>query len=56
MKFSFYHNNINVFNLEKSLEFYQKALGLTITRERKPVTEVLNWFFWETIPPLTCWN
>ena len=35
MKFSFYHNNINVFNLEKSLEFYQKALGLTITREKE---------------------
>jgi len=28
MKFRFDHNNINVFNLEKSLEFYKKALGL----------------------------
>ena len=33
MKFTFYHNNINVLNLEKSVDFYQKALGLTITRE-----------------------
>lgn len=28
MKFRFCHNNINVLNLEKSLEFYEKALGL----------------------------
>ena len=35
MKFSFYHNNINVFDLEKSIDFYQKALGLTITREKE---------------------
>jgi lactoylglutathione lyase len=28
MKFSFNHNNINVLNLEKSLDFYKKALGL----------------------------
>ena len=33
MKFSFYHNNINVLDLEKSVEFYQKALGLTVTKE-----------------------
>ena len=26
MKFIFAHNNINVLNLEKSLEFYKKAL------------------------------
>lgn len=35
MKFTFYHNNINVFNLDKSVEFYQKALGLTITKEKE---------------------
>ena len=32
MKFTFAHNNINVLNLEKSLSFYQQALGLTETR------------------------
>jgi len=31
MKFTFLHNNINVLNLEKSLAFYQKALGLSET-------------------------
>lgn len=34
MKFTFYHNNIKVFDLDKSIEFYQKALGLTVTREK----------------------
>lgn len=28
MKFRFDHNNINVFDLEKSLNFYKEALGL----------------------------
>lgn len=32
MKFTFCHNNFNVINLEKSLEFYKKALGLKETR------------------------
>ena len=32
MKFKMVHNNINVSNLEKSLEFYDKALGLKETR------------------------
>lgn len=31
MKFTFYHNNINVYDLEKSLDFYEKALGLTVS-------------------------
>ncbi|NLI92839.1 MAG: lactoylglutathione lyase [Peptococcaceae bacterium] len=28
MKFNFAHNNFNVLDLEKSLDFYQEALGL----------------------------
>ncbi len=32
MNFTFAHNNLNVFNLEKSLAFYQQALGLTESR------------------------
>lgn len=28
MKFKFVHNNINVVDLEKSLQFYEKALGM----------------------------
>ena len=33
MKFTFYHNNINVRDLGKSIEFYKKALGLTVTKK-----------------------
>jgi len=36
MKFSFSHNNINVFDLEKSLEFYARNLGLTEVRRKVP--------------------
>ena len=36
MKFTFAHNNINVLDLEKSLAFYEEALGLTRGREIKP--------------------
>lgn len=31
MNFSFAHNNINVLDLQKSMEFYEKALGLKET-------------------------
>lgn len=33
--FTFAHNNINVFDLEKSLKFYQEALGLTEARRKE---------------------
>lgn len=32
MNFQFAHNNLNVFDLEKSLDFYQQALGLKEVR------------------------
>ncbi|MGL5328265.1 MAG: VOC family protein [Peptostreptococcaceae bacterium] len=35
MKFTFCHNNFNVLNLEKSLEFYEKALGLKEVRRKE---------------------
>ena len=34
MKFTFAHNNYNVLNLEKSLEFYKEAQGLVETRRK----------------------
>ncbi|GFP78312.1 VOC family protein [Clostridium fungisolvens] len=34
MNFRFDHNNINVLNLEKSLAFYEKALGLKEVRRK----------------------
>ncbi|MFZ5950056.1 MAG: VOC family protein [Candidatus Rifleibacteriota bacterium] len=33
--FKFNHNNINVLNLEKSMEFYEKALGLKVVRRKE---------------------
>ena len=35
MKFTFCHNNFNVLNLEKSLKFYEEALGLVEVRRKK---------------------
>ena len=35
MKFTFAHNNLNVYNLEKSLNFYKEALGLTVSRTKE---------------------
>lgn len=35
MKFTFNHNNFNVLDLEKSIAFYEEALGLHVVREFK---------------------
>ena len=34
MKFTVAHNNLNVYDLEKSLDFYKKALGLEVVRTK----------------------
>jgi len=36
MKFRMVHTNINVIDMEKSLEFYDKALGLKTARRFRP--------------------
>ena len=35
MNFKFIHNNLNVFDLSKSLDFYEKALGLKEVRRKE---------------------
>lgn len=35
MKFTFAHNNFNVMDLQKSLQFYEKALGLKEVRRKE---------------------
>ncbi|MDO4710578.1 MAG: VOC family protein [Peptostreptococcaceae bacterium] len=35
MKFKMIHNNINVFDLDKSLKFYEEALGLKEIRRKE---------------------
>ena len=36
MKFKMYHENYNVLDLQRSMEFYEKALGLTEVRRIAP--------------------
>ena len=35
MKFKYVHNNINVLDLETSVAFYEKALGMTVARVKE---------------------
>ena len=35
MKFQMYHENYNVLDLQKSLDFYEKALGLKEIRRKE---------------------
>ncbi|WP_053955590.1 VOC family protein [Inediibacterium massiliense] len=35
MEFTFNHNNINVFDLQKSIDFYKDALGLVETKRKE---------------------
>lgn len=35
MNFVYKHNNINVLNIQKSIEFYEKALGLYVDKTKK---------------------
>ncbi len=35
MNFTFNHNNLNVLDLEKSLDFYKKVLGLEVVRKKE---------------------
>ncbi|EGO64701.1 VOC family protein [Acetonema longum] len=35
MNFKFYHNNFNVLDLQRSLDFYSEALGLTEVRRKE---------------------
>jgi len=35
MKFTLAHTNINVLDMEKSLEFYKKALGMVVEKRKK---------------------
>lgn len=39
MKFTFNHNNINVRDLEKSIAFYEEALGLSVVKQFQPPDE-----------------
>ena len=52
MDFRFAHNNLNVLNLEKSLDFYGKALGLKEVRRKKAKDRQFYFVLpWETESP-----
>jgi lactoylglutathione lyase len=44
MKFTFNHNNFNVLDLDRSISFYEKALGLKPVQEKLLMTALLNSF------------
>lgn len=46
MKFKFNHNNFNVLDLEKSIAFYEEALGLKVVNEFRLPTAPLFWLTW----------
>ena len=50
MKFTFYHNNINVADLDKSTK---KHLDLRLQKRQKLPTEASSWYSWVMIPPRT---
>ena len=42
MKFHFLHENFNVLDLEKSIKFYEEALGLKVERENLQKMEAIK--------------
>ena len=45
MQFQFDHNNLNVLDLERSVEFYKKPWGCKSSGAPKPTTTALPWCF-----------
>ena len=45
MRFRFDHNNINVRDLDKSLNFYREALGLVEMRQIEPADKSFKLIF-----------
>ena len=53
---AFNHFNFNVLDLDKSLDFYKKALDLEPVREKTHPTGVLSSYFWETRLQASLWS
>ncbi len=43
--FRFAHTNLNITDPKKSLEFYEKALGLTVVREKESADQSFHLYF-----------
>ena len=56
MQFKFAHNNFNVLDLDKSLKFYEEALGLKEKRRRRLLMAVSSLFILVTARQGIFWN
>ena len=56
MKFTMVHNNFNVRDLDKSIKFYEDALGLKPGRRIEPADGSLKSYIWKTAAVIISWN
>lgn len=56
MKSTFLHANLNVFDLQKSLAFYDKALGLKEHRRKEAPDGSSSWSTSPTAPRRLSWS
>ena len=56
MRFTFAHNNLNVFDLPKSLAFYRDALGSRRRGASTRPTRASSSCSWATAPRSTGWS
>lgn len=56
MKFTFAHNNFNVIDLDKSLKFYEEALGLKEVRRKEAADGSFILVYLATPRPATSWS
>lgn len=54
MNFKMVHENYNVADLDRSIAFYEKALGLYEKRRKTAMALLL--YFWEMTPLISSWN
>ena len=56
MKFKIIHTNFNVMDLEKSVSFYEKALGLKVMRRHEAQDGSFGWCLWVMESRTIRWN
>lgn len=56
IKGRFDHFNINVTDLERSIAFYEKALGLKEHHRKEAADGSLSWYISQITPPVFYWN
>ena len=56
IKGRFDHFNVNVTDLDRSLRFYDEALGLRELSRKTADDAPSSWFIWATGRPLSAWS